>query len=160
MVQPTFLQVFASQFKSSLAHVCIQELGTESQNCNGAMALAVTTVSAFSVVACKQLMIVQLKCTLSLISNGDIDITLVTKDRETTGSKHKCKSSKTKVWKIKQPNGTPQPFSDTLWGGVTHDYMTSWCQVPQDAMAKIIDEVDLVVKSQKTKAATVVNSEQ
>ena len=126
---------------------------------DGAMALAAAAVGGFSIVICKQLIIVQLERTLTLIANGEIDIKLVIEDRDATGNKRKRKASKTSVWKVEQPYGAPQPFSDTLWGGATCDFMTLLHRVPKDAMARIIDEASLVVKSQKTKA-TVVNSEQ
>ncbi|KAF8262449.1 hypothetical protein EI94DRAFT_1704767 [Lactarius quietus] len=96
---PLFLQVFISQLNTTTSHIpCITELGSETQFYDGAMALAAAAV----------------ECTLTLIVNGEIDIKLIIEDRESMGSKHKHKSSKTSVWKVKHPNGPPQPFLDTL----------------------------------------------
>jgi hypothetical protein len=101
----------------------------------------------------------QLERTLSLVANGEIDIKLVIEDREALGTKRKHKASKTSVWKVEQPNGTPQPFLDTLWGGATHDFMTSLRRVPHGAMVMIIEEAELVATSHKAKA-TAADSEQ
>ncbi|KAN0129925.1 hypothetical protein V8E53_012251 [Lactarius tabidus] len=119
------------------------ELGSEVHGYNGAMALAAAA----------------LERTLSLVANGEIDIKLVIEDREALGTKRKHKASKTSVWKVEQPNGTPQPFLDTLWGGATHDFMTSLRRVPHGAMVMIIEEAELVATSHKAKA-TAADSEQ
>ncbi|KAN0130534.1 hypothetical protein V8E53_009217 [Lactarius tabidus] len=140
---PLFLQVFVSQLNATTSRVPIPELGSETQLYDGAMALAAAAVER----------------TLTLIANGEIDIKLVVEDKEPTGSKRKRKSSKTSVWKVEQPNGPPQPFSDTLWGGATRDFMTSLGRVPHAAMNSIIDEASSVAMSQKAKP-TPVNSEQ
>jgi hypothetical protein len=156
---PLFLQVFTTQLNSTTTRVHISELGSEDQRYDGAMALAAAAVGGFLVVARTLLRNKQLERMLSLLANGDIDIKFVIKDRETTGTKHKHKASKVGVWKVEQPNGAPQPFSDTIWGGVTRDFMTLLCWVPESVMASIIHEADLVALSQKAKG-TVVNSEQ
>ncbi|KAF8264898.1 hypothetical protein EI94DRAFT_1805130 [Lactarius quietus] len=122
---PLFLQVFVSQLNATTSCIsCITELGPETRFYDGSMALAVAAVER----------------TLTLIANGEIDIKLVIEDRESMGSKCKRKSSKTSVWKVKQPNGPPQPFLDTLWGGATCDFMTLLRCVPHDAMNMIIDK--------------------
>jgi hypothetical protein len=156
---PLFLQVFVSQLNATTSRVPIPELGSETQLYDGAMALAAAAVSGFPIVAFEILRIGQVERTLTLIANGEIDIKLVVEDKEPTGSKRKRKSSKTSVWKVEQPNGPPQPFSDTLWGGATRDFMTSLGRVPHAAMNSIIDEASSVAMSQKAKP-TPVNSEQ
>ncbi|KAN0136758.1 hypothetical protein V8E53_005528 [Lactarius tabidus] len=140
---PLFLQVFMSQLNATTSRIPIPELGSETQFYDGAITLAAAVV----------------ECTLTLIANGEIDIKLVIEDKEPMGSKCKHKSSKTSVWKVEQPNGPPQPFSDTLWGGATRDFMTSLGCVPHAAMNTIIDKASSVAMSQKAKPMPV-NSEQ
>ena len=95
----------------------------------------------------------QLERALTLLANGKIDIKLVMEDKETTGTKRKRKAAKNAMWKVEQPNGPPQPFSDTLWGGATREYMSVLRQVPRDAMATIIYEANLVASNHKAKTA-------
>jgi hypothetical protein len=156
---PLFLQVFMSQLNATTSRIPIPELGSETQFYDGAITLAAAVVSGFLIVAFEILRIRQVECTLTLIANGEIDIKLVIEDKEPMGSKCKHKSSKTSVWKVEQPNGPPQPFSDTLWGGATRDFMTSLGCVPHAAMNTIIDKASSVAMSQKAKPMPV-NSEQ
>ncbi|KAH9016478.1 hypothetical protein EDB84DRAFT_1443111 [Lactarius hengduanensis] len=125
---PLFLQVFASQFNATTSRIVIPELDSETQGYEGAMALAAAA----------------LERTLTLLANGEIDIKLVIEDKEATGTKRKRKATKTAVWKVKQPNGPPQAFSDTVWGGVTREYMSILGQVPGNAMATILYDARMV----------------
>lgn len=93
----------------------------------------------------------QLERTLTLLENGEIDILLVTEEKETTGSKRKRKWSKTSVWKVEQPNGPPASFSVASWGKATREYMSALRGVPPDAMARIISEAKSVAMMQKSK---------
>jgi hypothetical protein len=93
----------------------------------------------------------QLEHTLTMLANGDIDITFGAEDREQTGNKCKCKSTKAATWKIEQPNDTIQPFSDAHWGGATHKFMLLLSRVPHNAMANIICEAQLITTGHKAK---------
>jgi hypothetical protein len=95
----------------------------------------------------------QLERTLTLLANGEIDIKLVVENKESTGTKRKRKPTKTTTWKVEQPNGPPQPFSDTFWGAATRDYMTSLRKVPSDALALIISEAKTVAMSHKARTS-------
>lgn len=50
---------------------------------------------------CPLLTIGQLERTLGLLVQGEIDILLVTEEKETTGTKRKRKLNKTAVWKVR-----------------------------------------------------------
>ncbi|KAH9023451.1 hypothetical protein EDB85DRAFT_1894781 [Lactarius pseudohatsudake] len=132
---PLFLQVFASQFNATTSRIVIPELDSETQGYEGAMALAAAA----------------LERTLTLLANGEIDIKLIIEDKEATGTKRKRKATKTAVWKVEQPNGLPQAFSDTVWGGVTREYMSILGQVPGNAMATILYDARMVAVNQKAK---------
>ncbi|KAI9438747.1 hypothetical protein H4582DRAFT_2076375 [Lactarius indigo] len=134
---PLFLQVFASQFNATTSRVVVQELDSETQGYVGAMALAAAA----------------LERTLTLLVNGKIDIKLVIEDKVSTGTKCKRKATKTAVWKVEQPNGPPQPFSDTLWGGATREFMLLLDQVPRNAMETILYEARLVATNQKARSS-------
>ncbi|KAI9432780.1 hypothetical protein H4582DRAFT_2083171 [Lactarius indigo] len=134
---PLFLQVFASQFNATTSCVVVQELDSETQGYVGAMALAAAA----------------LERTLTLLVNGEIDIKLVIEDKVSTGTKCKRKVTKTTVWKVEQPNGPPQPFSDTLWGGATREFMLLLDQVPRNAMETILYEAWLVATNQKARSS-------
>jgi hypothetical protein len=151
---PHFVQVLASHFNATTLHVLIQELNSESQRCDGAMALAAAAVGEAILDPCVlSLSIGQLEHTLTLIANGEIDIRLVVENKETTGTKHKHKPTKTMMWKVEQPNGPPQPFSVTFWGAATRKYATSLCKVPSDVMASIISEARTIALAHKARTS-------
>jgi hypothetical protein len=96
----------------------------------------------------------QLDHTLMLLVNGEIDINLVTKDKESAGKKRKRKASTmTTAWKRQLPNGTAQPFSETLCGGITCKFMVALRAVPPDAMRMIIHATCEMAERQKAKAS-------
>lgn len=85
-----------------------------------------------------------------LLVNGEIDITLVTEDKDSGGKKRKRKASTpTAVWKRQLPNGCAQPFSDTLCGGATRKFMAALEDVPREAMAEIIHAARDIAEQQK-----------
>jgi hypothetical protein len=83
--------------------------------------------------------------------DGEIDIQLVVEDKESTGTKRKRKTTKTHVWKVEQLNGPLQPFSDTLWGNATREYITLLGEVPPEAMTDIISEARVIAKNRASK---------
>ncbi|KAI9436909.1 hypothetical protein H4582DRAFT_2058381 [Lactarius indigo] len=122
------------------------QLDSETQGYVGAMALAAAA----------------LECMLTLLVNGKINIKLVIEDKVSTGTKCKRKATKTAIWKVEQPNDPPQPFSDTLWGGATCEFMLLLDQVPRNAMETILYEAQLVATNQKARSskATMLPDEQ
>ena len=69
------------------------------------------------------------------------------------GKKRKRQESKP-TWKLQQPNGPPQSFSVSNWGGATADYMVLLEDVPADAMQTILHEARLVANGQKKRTST------
>jgi hypothetical protein len=100
---------------------------------------------------CPLLTIGQLERTLGLLVQGEIDILLVTEEKETTGTKRKRKANKTAVWRVEQPNGPAQAFADKPWGQATRDFMVSFSKIPLEAMAEIISEASSVAMTHKSK---------
>jgi hypothetical protein len=95
---------------------------------------------------------VQLERTLTLLANSKIDIKLVTKVQESTGTKCKRKAVKTTTWKVEQLSGPPQAFLDMLWGGATCDYMAVLRQVPPEAMARIIADAKSIATNHRARS--------
>ena len=101
----------------------------------------------------------QLEHTLTLIADCKIDIKLVTKEREPTGTKHKCKAVKVTAWKVKQLSHLLQPFSNTFWGHATCEYMVVLHQVPSEAMATIVADAKAISAKQWMKSTTTVSEQ-
>jgi hypothetical protein len=96
----------------------------------------------------------QLDHTLTLLVNGEIDINLVTEDKESAGKKRNHKASTTTTaWKRQLPNGTAQPFSETLCGGATRKFMVALKAVPPNTMRMIIHTAREMAERQKAKAS-------
>jgi hypothetical protein len=96
----------------------------------------------------------QLDHTLTLLINGEININLVTEDKESAGKKCKRKASMTTTaWKRQLPNSTAQPFSETLCGGVTRKFMVALKAVPPDTMRMIIHAAHKMAERQKAQVS-------
>ena len=147
---PLFKQVFASHFIACNSRVRVPELDSETQGHNGAMALAAAAVREPPIALFSLAHKPQLEHTLNLIANGEVDIRVIIEHNETTGNKRK-RNAPLATWKLVPLNGTPEPFSDFFWGGVTCDYMDLLQQVPCSAMATIIEEAKITAEKQNEK---------
>jgi len=97
----------------------------------------------FGLVVLHRLTVRKIECVLTLLKHGKINFRLL-EEMEATGTKRKCKATKTSSWKQVQPHSPPSPFSDTYWGRPTCQYMQLLKKVPQSEIAKIISKAKLV----------------
>ena len=101
----------------------------------------------------------QLERTLTLIADCEIDIKLITEEREPTGTKRKRKAAKITAWKVEQLSRPLRPFSDTFWGHATREYMVVLRQVPSEAMATIVADAKVISAKQRMKSTTTVSEQ-